>query len=90
MTKHIHVHLHRAKAADAGNWEESKHKRNHGQFSSTGGSGKANMQGPRGQGPKPTKLKAGERAGDRITAQQHKDKSMMHATQANMHKPSGK
>lgn len=40
MTKKtIHIHLHRtpAKARDAG-WDESKHKRNHGQFSSTGGS----------------------------------------------------
>lgn len=38
MTKHIHIHLHRtpAKARDAG-WDESKHKRNHGQFSTTSG-----------------------------------------------------
>lgn len=40
MTKHIHIHLHRAsaKARDAG-FDEAKHKRDHGKFSSTGGSG---------------------------------------------------
>lgn len=38
MTKHIHIHLHRAsaKARDAG-FDESKHKRDHGKFSTTSG-----------------------------------------------------
>ena len=38
MTKHIHIHLHRAsaKARDAG-FDEAKHKRDHGKFSTTSG-----------------------------------------------------
>jgi hypothetical protein len=37
MAKHIHLHL-TTKTADAGKFDESKHKRDHGKFSSTGGS----------------------------------------------------
>ena len=39
MTKHIHIHLpsRTATVKDAG-WDEAKHKRDHGKFSSTGGS----------------------------------------------------
>jgi hypothetical protein len=38
VTKHIHIYIHRAPARDAG-FDESKHKRDHGKFSSTGGGG---------------------------------------------------
>lgn len=41
MAKHIHIHLHRGKTGDAGNFDESKHKRDDdGKFSSGGGGGK--------------------------------------------------
>jgi len=45
-THHIHVHLHHGMfnsetTADAGNFEENKHKREGGKFSSTGGGGAA-------------------------------------------------
>jgi hypothetical protein len=45
MAKHIHIHINGGKTKDAG-WDESKHKRNHGQFSSTGGSGAAAPAAP--------------------------------------------
>lgn len=65
MAKHIHIYLHRAPArartADAGNFDESKHKRDDdGKFSSTGGGG--------GGGKKEPQTAAGKREAARRAA----------------------
>lgn len=64
MTKQVHIHIYRTKAADA--FEESKHPRAaNGQFGSGGGGGAKKAKAPAGPSPSKGQVEGGTREQDR-------------------------